>query len=65
MNNFKTEIILYGTKHQLAKVKISSVNVGGIEINCVDHVRDHGVLMETNLSFDSISERNVKLCMSN
>ena len=27
MNNSKTEIILYGTKQQLAKVKIPSVNV--------------------------------------
>ena len=31
---------------------ISSVNVGGFEVNCVDHVRDLGVLMENNLSFD-------------
>ena len=52
MNNSKTEIILYGTKQQLAKVNISSVNVGGIDVKCVDHVRDLGVLMENNLSFD-------------
>ena len=52
MNNSKTEIILYGTKQQLSKVNISSVNVGGIEVKCVDHVRDLGVLMENNLSFD-------------
>ena len=52
MNNSKTEIILYGTNQQLAKVNISSVNVGGIDVKCVDHVRDIGVLMENNLSFD-------------
>ena len=52
MNNSRTEIILHGTKHQLAKVNISSVNVGRIEVNCVDHVRDLGVLMENNLNFD-------------
>ena len=49
MNNFKTEIILYGTKQQLSKVNISSVNVGGIDVNGVDHARDLGVLMENNL----------------
>ena len=43
---------MYGTKQQLAKVTISSVNVGGIDVKCVDHVRDLGVLMENNLSFD-------------
>ena len=52
MNNSKTEIILYGTKQQLAKFNASSVNVGGIDVKCVDHVRDLGVLMENNLSFD-------------
>ena len=52
MNNSKTEIILCGTKQQLAKVKIPSVNVGGVEVKCVDHVRDLGVLMENTLSFD-------------
>ena len=61
MNNSKTEIILYGTKQQLSKVNISSVNVGGIEVKCVDHVRDLGVLMENNLSFDRHIRKNVKL----
>ena len=34
MNNYKTEIILYGTKQQLAKINISSVNVGGNDVKC-------------------------------
>ena len=61
MNNSKTEIILYGTKQQLSKVNISSVTVDGIEVKCVDHVRDLGVLMENNLSFDRHIRKNVKL----
>ena len=61
MNNSKTEIILNGTKHQLAKVNISSVNVGGIEVNCVDHVRDLGVLMENNLSFDRLFKKKCQI----
>ena len=39
MNNSKSEIILYGTKPQLSKVNISSVNVGGIEEKCVQAAR--------------------------
>ena len=52
MNNSKTEIIAYGTSQQLAKVKISGVNVGGCFVKCVDHVRDLGVIMDRNLNFD-------------
>ena len=52
MNNYKTEIILYGTKQHITKVNISIVNVGGIDVKCVDHVRYLGLLIESNLSFD-------------
>ena len=52
LKKVKTEIILYGTRQQLAKFNASGVNVGGINVKCVDHVRDLGVLMENNLSFD-------------
>ena len=33
MNNAKTEIIAYGTKQHLEKVNITSVIVGGCEVN--------------------------------
>lgn len=52
MNNSKTDFFLYGTKQQLAMVNISSVNVGGVEVKCVETLRDLGVLMKNNLSFD-------------
>jgi hypothetical protein len=52
MNNSKTEIIIYGTKQQLAKVQMDSICVGGVDIKCVDSVRDLGVLMDSALSFD-------------
>ena len=52
MNNAKTEIIAYGTKHQLKKLKITSVTVGGCEVKCVDRVRDLGVHMTSTLNFD-------------
>lgn len=53
MNNSKTEIIMYGTKYQLAKLNISSISVRGCEVKCVDHVRDLGVFMDSTLNFDT------------
>ena len=54
MNNSKTEItsIVYGTKQQLAKVNLTSVDVGGCTVHCVNKVRDLGVLMNNALNFD-------------
>jgi hypothetical protein len=52
MNNDKTEIIVYGTKQQLAKVNLSGINVGGCFVRCVDHVKDLGVCFDANLNFD-------------
>ena len=51
MYRLKTELILYGTKQQLAKVKIPSINVVVVEVKCVNHVRDLWVLMENTLKF--------------
>ena len=50
VNHSKTEIII--TKSQLAKVNIKSVKVSDTHVKCVDNVRDLGVIMENNLSFN-------------
>ena len=55
MNNDKTEIILYGTKQQLAKMDLSGINVEGCFVTCIDHVRDLGVCFDANLNFDRVS----------
>ena len=52
MNNSKTEVIIYGTKHQISKTKIGEINVGGIAVKRTDVVRDLGVWMDSTLSFD-------------
>ena len=52
MNQSKTEIIMYGTRQQLAKLNIASVNVGGCDVKCVNQVRDLGVIMTNTLNFD-------------
>ena len=52
MNNSKTEIIVYGTRQQLAKVNIDCIRVGSVEVKCTDSVRDLGVWIEKTLSLD-------------
>ena len=53
MNNDKTEVIVYGTKQQLNKLTIKSINVDGTEIKCVTSVRDLGVTFTSNFDFES------------
>ena len=64
MNNDKTEIILYGTTQQLAKVDLSGINVGGCYAKCVDHVRDLGVLFDANLNFDRHIRKKCQIAYS-
>ena len=53
MNNSKTEIIVYGNKQQLSKVRTSKMNICGSVVECVDTVRDLGVWMQSSLTFDT------------
>jgi hypothetical protein len=52
MNSSKTQVIKYVSKQQLSKINISSVDIGGCQIRCVDHVRDLGVHMISTLNFE-------------
>ena len=52
MNSTKTEIIVYGSKQQLAKNGLDHLSVGGVDVACVDSVRDLGIWMNISLSFD-------------
>ena len=60
MNNDKTEVIAYGTKHQLNKLKIKSINVGGTEVKCVKSVRDLGVTFTNNIDLGKHIEQKCK-----
>ena len=53
MNNSKTEVIIYGTSQQLQKTNIDHLHVGGVKVECVTSVRDLGVWMQNNLSFET------------
>jgi len=48
LNENKTEVMLFGTKQQLAK--ITSTHIGDNQIKIVDHVRNLGGWLDSNLS---------------
>ena len=47
-NGDKTELLIIGTKKQLAKLKIHSIRVNGIIIKKASHVRNLGVIFDEN-----------------
>ena len=60
-NSEKTELLIIGTKQQLAKLNIQSITVNGTIINKATHARNLGVIFDENLSM----ERQVKkMCRS-
>jgi len=61
MNESKTEIIVYGTRQQLAKLSTSSAVVGGCEVKFVNHVRDLGVIMTNTLNFDKHIQKKCQI----
>ena len=61
MNQSKTEIIIYGTRQQLDKLNITSINVGEVNVTCVDHVRDLGVTMTNTLNFDQHIQKKCRI----
>jgi len=57
LNEDKTEFLLIGTKQQLAKVNISHVTVGKVNIAPQSPVKNLGVWLDSNLSMvDHITE---------
>ena len=50
MNDAKTELLLIGTRQQLAKVRIDSITIGNSDIAPQSPVRNLGVWLDCNLS---------------
>ena len=46
LNDDKMELIIFGTRQQLAKIGEVSMNIGSIQIQLVDHVRNLGYHMD-------------------
>ena len=53
LNNGKTEIILFGSKKQLAKVNIQSLDVAGTRVNVSEPVRNLGAMFDSNFTMVS------------
>ena len=49
-NGKKTEFMISGSAQQLKKLEIDSIEVGGITIKAVDHVRNLGVIFDQHMS---------------
>jgi hypothetical protein len=65
LNNEKTELILFGTTKMYNDIPNGlSINVGVETISCKSPVKNLGVLMDKNLSFDSFINDTVKKCFS-
>ena len=50
MNSSKTEFSLFGSKWQLQKCTINSINANGVEVKCNDCIRYLGALLDSQLS---------------
>ena len=46
LNDDKTELIIFGTKQQLAKIGKVTINISSIQVQPVDHVRNLGYYMD-------------------
>ena len=46
LNDDKMELIIFGTRQQLAKIGEVSINIGSIQVQPVDHVRNLGYHMD-------------------
>lgn len=53
INDDKSEFIIFGSKQQLSKINISSINIGEESIEPTESVRDLGVIIDANLSMDN------------
>ena len=50
LNDDKTEILLFGSFHQLKKVTIDSTSIGEVSINLSSMVRNLGILLDPSMS---------------
>ena len=51
-NGPKTEFLIAGSAQQLMKLEIDSIEIGGVTIKALDHVRNLGVLFDKTMSME-------------
>ena len=52
LNPEKTEVIVFGSKHNLRKLNLNSILLGGVNINFSTQVRNLGVVLDPCLTFE-------------
>ena len=52
LNENKTEVMLIGTRQQLSKANVDTLNVGDTSIAIVNKARNHGVWFDSQLNFN-------------
>ena len=52
LNASKTEIIIFGSQHQLKKINVTSISLSGVQVTISDKVRNLGVIFDSLLSFE-------------
>ena len=62
VNAAKTELMLFGTKQMLRDIPNVSVRFSDVMISCADQVRNLGVIIDKNLSFQSHVDKLVPKC---
>ena len=62
MNDAKTELLLIGTKQQLAKVSIDNITIGNSVIAPQSPVTNLGVWLDSNLSMGDHVTKTSSVC---
>ena len=51
LNASKTEIIIFGSQHQLKKINVTSISLSGVQVTISDKVRNLGVTFDSLFVF--------------
>ena len=60
INQEKTDVIIIGSRQQLAKVRSSSLEIGGISLKYLDSVRHLGAYLDKNLTMSDHVQQKCK-----
>ena len=62
LNASKTEIIIFGPQHQLAKITDTSIILGNVNVPISNSVRNLGVIFDSQLTFEQHSKQLSSSC---
>lgn len=62
LNPKKTELVLFGSSHNLARLSTISLNIENVNIKAVDKVKNLGMYLDSTLSMESFVNEKFKSC---